>query len=55
MVIEVNPQHQNADLPIEVTELGMETEVKPWQYINAEFPMEVTELGMETEDRFPQP
>ena len=34
---------------MEVTELGMETEVRPVQPENAELPMEVTELGMETE------
>ena len=38
-----------------VTELGMETEVRPVQPKKASFPMVVTELGMETEVRPVQP
>ena len=34
---------------MEVTELGIVTEVKPMQFWNAEPPMEVTELGIVTE------
>ena len=36
-------QPRNAYFPIEVTELGIVTEVKPLQSQNAEEPMEVTE------------
>ncbi len=36
---------------MEVTEEGMETEVRPEQPFKASFPMEVTEEGMETEVR----
>ena len=39
-------QPQNAPSPIEVTELGIVTEVSPLQILNAPFPIEVTELGM---------
>ena len=42
-------QSSNALSPIEVTELGMVTEVNPVQPSNAEYPIEVTELGMLTE------
>lgn len=37
--------------PIEVTELGIITEVRPEQSINAPSPIEVTELGIITEVR----
>ncbi len=40
---------------MEVTEEGMETEVRPEQPAKALFPMEVTEEGMETEIRPEQP
>ena len=36
---------------MEVTESGMETEVREVQEPNAQSPMEVTESGMETEVR----
>ena len=39
---------------MEVTESGMETEVRESQKENALSPMEVTESGMETEVREPQ-
>ena len=39
-------QPQNAELPIEVTELGIVTLVRPLQRENALLPIEVTELGM---------
>ena len=35
-------------MPIEVTELGIVTLVKPLQPEKASLPIEVTELGMET-------
>ena len=40
---------------MEVTESGMETEVRDLQESNALTPMEVTESGMETEVREEQP
>ena len=40
---------------MEVTELGMVTEVRPVQPLKVEFPMEVTELGMVTDVRPVQP
>ena len=46
MSILVSPQLENANLPIEVTELGISMLVKPLQPENAEEPMVVTELGM---------
>ena len=42
-------QPEKAELAIEVTELGIVTEVKPRQLEKAELPIEVTELGMVTE------
>ncbi len=41
---------ENAELPIEVTELGTMTEDSPLHPEKAELPIEVTELGMMTED-----
>ena len=35
-------------MPMDLTELGMETLVKPLQSEKAKSPIEVTELGMET-------
>ena len=47
MVIEVKPeQPEKAELPIEVTELGMVTDVRPEQLEKAELPMLVTLLGI---------
>ena len=39
-------QPSNAELPIEVTELPIVTDVKPKHQRNALSPIEVTELGM---------
>ena len=39
-------QPMNAELPIEVTELPIVTEVSPLQLLNALLPIEVTELGI---------
>ena len=40
---------------MDVTELGMVTEVRPLQPMKALYPMDVTELGMVTEVRPLQP
>ena len=49
-VIVFSPLHlKNALLPMDVTELGMVTEVSPLHPSNAWLPMDVTELGMVTE------
>ena len=46
-LILVSPlQPENAQLPIEVTELGMSILVSPLQPENADSPIDVTELGM---------
>ena len=39
-------QPEKAEPPIDVTELGMVTEVRPVQSRKAELPIEVTELGI---------
>ena len=39
-------QSRKAETPIEVTELGIVTEVKPMQPYKAPLPIEVTELGI---------
>lgn len=47
----IAPHSLNANPPMEVTELGMVTEVSPLQPENALLPMDVTELGMGTSVR----
>ena len=42
-------QFKNAVRPIEVTELGIVTDVSLLQSINAKSPIEVTELGIVTD------
>ncbi len=45
--MEVKPlQPEKADLPMDVTELGMVMEVRPLQPEKAPSPMDVTELGI---------
>jgi len=46
---------EKADLPIDVTELGIFTDVKLLQSEKADSPIDVTELGISTDDRFVQP
>jgi hypothetical protein len=46
LVVESPLQPENAELPIEVTLLGMVMDVSPLQYQNACAPIEVTLLGM---------
>ena len=48
-------QPVNASSPIEVTELGITTEVKLLQPVNAYLPIEVTELGISTDVKLLQP
>ena len=48
-------QPEKADDPILVTELGIETEVKPVQPEKADDPISVTELGMFTDVRPDKP
>ena len=48
-------QEINAQLPIEVTELGMVIDVKPSQPSNAPLPIEVTELPIVTDVKPLQP
>ena len=48
-------QPSNASFPMEVTLLGMVTDVKPLQSSNAYHPMEVTLFGMVTEVKPLQP
>ena len=45
----------NADTPIDVTELGMITEVKLLQPSNADTPIDLTEPGIETVVRLLHP
>ena len=48
-------QPEKAEEPMNVTLLGMVTEVKPVQYLKAPSPMDVMLLGMLTEVRLEQP
>ncbi len=55
MVIDERLEHsKNVELPMLVTELGIETEVKFQQLPNKPSPMLVTELGMVMDIRFLQ-
>ena len=56
MVRDIKPvQPSKAEIPIDVTELGMVRDVKPVQPENAEIPIDVTELGMVTDVKPVQP
>ena len=48
-------QLENAELPMLITELGMDMLVRLEQLVNADSPMLVTELGMDMIVRLEQP